>query len=93
MLYDAYGNPIRHDPRTPEQIEFDTKLKIQMRDNGGQYFPREFINRIKDGFVVRDAVRDFEKLKVDSSKTNSLDRVIDEYDDKGKFRSKKPHSA
>lgn len=92
MIYGPDGNPAKIDPRTVEQIEFDRKLKAQMQDNGGQFFPKALINRIKDGIITREVVK-AKELAQARPNTAKMDMISGEYDSKSSFRRRKPHSV
>lgn len=91
MLYGPSGKPLKHDPRTPEQQEFDRKLRQQMGDNGGQFWPRNFIDQVKEKIVMRDEMKaaGLAKLPEDHS---GMNRIVDEYDDRADFRRRNPTS-
>jgi hypothetical protein len=79
-LYGPNGEIIRH--RTPEMIEFDRRLRQQMADNGGQWFPRELIDKIKhEAFVVREQQHKEALEQLDGGR-GLLARIVDEYDAK-----------
>lgn len=58
ILYGPDGNPIRIDTRTEQQKEFDRELRMQMGDNGGQYFPRRVIEQLKSEMLRRPVKED-----------------------------------
>jgi len=58
VLYGPDGRPLRQDPRTEQQKEFDRELRMQMSDNGGQYFPRRVIEELKREMLRRPQKED-----------------------------------
>lgn len=82
MLYGPDGNPLPEDTREGWQKEFDRKLRAQMADNGGQYFPREFVSELKHQFEVRRKIR--LQFMAERERTPKMDAIAERFDEKAK---------
>lgn len=94
MLFNARGLPIpvtdpSKDLRTPAMKEWDRRFRAQMGDNGGQTFPREWVDKVKRMMFRRDIENAVEKDMEARDSRSSLDEYGDRALSDARSRSKR----